>query len=164
MRYALLIYQDEAGAAAPDTEDAQRIYGEYAAFSEQLEAREARLGGEALVGIEAATTVRVRNGEAITTDGPFAETKEQLGGFSDSGSYSINRIRVVIQSIRTQVSKMSILPSLCDAYGCICRCRCHPFGDGNSIINTEISSVCAYVCVYCPTCVHACTRCVRVLE
>jgi hypothetical protein len=81
VRYALLIYQDEAGAAAPDTEDAQRIYGEYAAFTEQLEAREARLGGEALVGIEAATTVRVRNGEAITTDGPFAETKEQLGGF-----------------------------------------------------------------------------------
>ena len=81
MKYALLIYQDEAGAAALDTEDAARIYGEYAAFNEDLEARGARLGGEALVGIDAATTVRVRAGEAITTDGPFAETKEQLGGF-----------------------------------------------------------------------------------
>jgi len=81
MKYALLIYQDEAGAAAPESEEAQRIFGEWFAFNEALDGKGARLGGEALVGVESATTIRVREGEAVTTDGPFAETKEQLGGF-----------------------------------------------------------------------------------
>jgi hypothetical protein len=81
VKYALLIYQDEAGAAAPESDDAQRIFGEWSAYTEALDAKGARLGGEALVGVEAATTVRLRDGEALTTDGPFAETKEQLGGF-----------------------------------------------------------------------------------
>ena len=81
MKYALLIYQDEAGMAAPGSEDAMRIFEEYRVFNEKVEANGTRLGGEALVGVDSATTVRVREGEAITTDGPFAETKEQLGGF-----------------------------------------------------------------------------------
>ena len=81
MKYALLIYQNEAEAAAPGSPDAERIFGEYMGFTEGLDASGANLGGEALVGAESATTVRVRAGETLTTDGPFAETKEQLGGF-----------------------------------------------------------------------------------
>ena len=81
MQYALLIYQDESESAAPDSEDAQRIYGEYFAFTEKITNDGVYLGGEALVGVDSATTVRVRSGEVLTTDGPFAETKEQLGGF-----------------------------------------------------------------------------------
>jgi hypothetical protein len=81
MKYALLIYQDEAKAAAPGSDEAAQMFGEYEGFTAEISERGANLGGEALVGIDAATTVRVRDGEAITTDGPFAETKEQLGGF-----------------------------------------------------------------------------------
>ena len=81
MKYALLIYQDESTQADPSSEEAMRIFGEYAAFTEKLDASGARLGGEALVGVDSATTVRVREEEVLTTDGPFAETKEQLAGF-----------------------------------------------------------------------------------
>jgi len=81
MKYALLIYQDEASSAEPQSEEAQRIMGEYMAFSQKIAENGAHVGGEALVGIDSATTVRVRGGETLTTDGPFAETKEQLGGF-----------------------------------------------------------------------------------
>jgi hypothetical protein len=80
MRYALLIYSDDAEAAS-DPEAQQRIFAEYAQFTAALNDSGRNLGGEALVGVESATTVRVREGETITTDGPFAETKETLGGF-----------------------------------------------------------------------------------
>ena len=76
-----MIYQDETTAADPGSDEAMRIFGEWASFTERLDATGARLGGEALVGIDSATTVRVREGDVMTTDGPFAETKEQLGGF-----------------------------------------------------------------------------------
>jgi hypothetical protein len=55
--------------------------GEYFAFTERIRTSGHFLGGEALQPIQTATTVRVRNGKVSTTDGPFAETKEQLGGF-----------------------------------------------------------------------------------
>jgi hypothetical protein len=53
----------------------------YAAFTEHARATGAYLGGEALEPTETATTVRVRDGQTLTTDGPFAETKEALGGY-----------------------------------------------------------------------------------
>lgn len=81
MKYALLIYQDETAAADPQGDDAERVFGEYRDFTQKIADSGAHLGGEALVGVDSATTVRVRNGETMTTDGPFAETKEQLGGF-----------------------------------------------------------------------------------
>ena len=55
--------------------------GEYFAFTEGIRKSGQHLGGEALQSVQTATTVRVRNGKVSTTDGPFAETKEQLGGF-----------------------------------------------------------------------------------
>jgi hypothetical protein len=55
--------------------------GEYFAFTEGIRKSGHHLGGEALQPVQTATTVRVRNGKLSTTDGPFAETKEQLGGF-----------------------------------------------------------------------------------
>ena len=78
MKYALLIYSDESQSGGADT---QEVMGQYFAFTEEINERGANLGGEALNDTSTATSVQVRDGETITTDGPFAETKEQLGGF-----------------------------------------------------------------------------------
>ena len=81
MKYALLIYGDEAGWADLSEEDRRTLYKEYDEFGHDAAARGLILGGEELTRVSSATTVRVRNGETLVTDGPFAETKEQLGGF-----------------------------------------------------------------------------------
>ena len=76
MQYLLLIYENEKrfSQGYPEAE-----LGEYRAFGKEF--AQAIKGGNALQPTSAAATVRVRNGKALTTDGPFAETKEQLGGF-----------------------------------------------------------------------------------
>ena len=79
MKYALLIYSDPTAEATP--EETAKVMEEYFKFTESINARGINLGGEALAGTDAATTVRVRDNETLTTDGPFAETKEVLGGF-----------------------------------------------------------------------------------
>jgi len=79
MKYACLIYDDEANGPDEASPEFAEMMGGYMAFGEA--AGERILGGEALAPVATATTVSVRNGETITTDGPFAETKEQLGGF-----------------------------------------------------------------------------------
>jgi hypothetical protein len=81
MKYALLIYASEQDWAAQSEEQAQAVNQEYMAFTKDIIDRGLMKGGEALQGTATATTVRVRDGETLTTDGPFAETKEQLGGF-----------------------------------------------------------------------------------
>jgi hypothetical protein len=80
MRYLLLIYGEETGATmTPDAWAA--MMGEYSAYSAWLREQGMHLGGEALKDIGDATSVRVRDGRRIVTDGPFAETKEVLGGY-----------------------------------------------------------------------------------
>lgn len=81
MKYALLIYGEEKARSAPDSTEMQEIMGAYKTYTQELNEAGINLGGEALQGVETATTVRVRDGKTLTTDGPFAETKEQLGGF-----------------------------------------------------------------------------------
>ena len=80
MQYALLIYTPEPTEAPPQEAMAAEME-EYNAFGQHVRDRNAMLGGEALDSIATATTVRVVDGKTITTDGPFAETKETLGGF-----------------------------------------------------------------------------------
>jgi hypothetical protein len=79
MQYALLIYTDETADANASQQEQQAVMAAYNAFGETF--KEKIAGGEALVATNSATTVRVRDGKTLTTDGPFAETKEQLGGF-----------------------------------------------------------------------------------
>ncbi|HET9110226.1 MAG TPA: YciI family protein [Ktedonobacterales bacterium] len=79
MRYALLIYTSEALDAQATEEQNRSISADYFAFGERY--KDKLLGGEALMPTSSATTVRAPEGKALTTDGPFAETKEQLGGF-----------------------------------------------------------------------------------
>jgi hypothetical protein len=81
MRYLCLIYEDEKGFERIPKEEADAVFGEYFTFTEDIKGSGTLLAGEALQPTSTATTVRVRNGKTQTTDGPFAETKEQLGGF-----------------------------------------------------------------------------------
>jgi hypothetical protein len=80
MRYLLLIYTPEAEEAPPD-DVAAASHAAYAEFTRDVKDRGLFQAGEALTPTSTATTVRVVNGETVTTDGPFAETKEALGGF-----------------------------------------------------------------------------------
>jgi hypothetical protein len=81
MRYLCLIYEDEKGWESLPPAESEAIMGEYFAFTEDIRSKGQMVVGEALQPTQTATTVRVRNGKISTTDGPFAETKEQLGGF-----------------------------------------------------------------------------------
>lgn len=81
MRYLCLIYEEEKHVNGMSKNELDAFMGEYFAFTEGIQKSGQHLGGEALQPVETATTVRVRNGKVSTTDGPFAETKEQLGGF-----------------------------------------------------------------------------------
>jgi hypothetical protein len=81
MKYVLLIYADEKAWAAIPPEQQGLEYQKYVEYSRWLEEQGLLVGGDALEGTDHATTVRVRDGKTSTTDGPFAETKEQLGGY-----------------------------------------------------------------------------------
>jgi hypothetical protein len=82
MRYIALIYSQEMDPSAPPSEEEmQAIMEAYTAFTTEARESGAMLAGDALEASSTATCVRVEGGDKIVTDGPFAETKEQLGGF-----------------------------------------------------------------------------------
>src|SRR5260370_20665443 len=81
VRYLLMIYQDEVANAKWRQEELAAEYEAYNAFGPEAQKIAPMQAGEALLPTRTATTVRVRDGKTLTTDGPFAETKEQLGGF-----------------------------------------------------------------------------------
>jgi hypothetical protein len=80
MKYALLIYNDPAAYPADEALD-DSLVAEYAAVTQAMLDSGEMTGGERLARVDVATSIRVRGGEASVTDGPFAETKEHLGGF-----------------------------------------------------------------------------------
>src|SRR5918911_1718726 len=81
MKYLCLIYENEKNWENMPQGDAEAIMNEYFGFTEDIRKSGKYIAGEALQPTATATTVRVRNGKISSTDGPFAETKEQLGGF-----------------------------------------------------------------------------------
>jgi hypothetical protein len=81
MKYALLIYASEDTWTELSEEDREAVYGRYMEFGKWLADRGWARGGEQLASTSSATCVRLRDGKTFTTDGPYAETKEQLGGF-----------------------------------------------------------------------------------
>lgn len=81
MKYLCLIYDEERILAAMPQAEMGQFMGEYMNFTKDIKAKGHWLAGHALKPVASATTVRVRGGKVATTDGPFAETKEQLGGF-----------------------------------------------------------------------------------
>lgn len=81
MQYLLLLYEDEkAWDSIPEAEQ-NKIFGEYTEFTQDIGKSGHMRAGEALQPVRTATTLRLRDGKVSTTDGPFAETREQLGGF-----------------------------------------------------------------------------------
>ena len=81
MKYMLLIYHDEQSWESITEAERQQIYLEYRTLRGELESRGKFLSGSELQPITTATTVRMRDGKELVTDGPFAETHEQLGGY-----------------------------------------------------------------------------------
>ena len=81
MQYLLMIYQNEAEYDKIDPATLQKVYEEYGAFTQSIIQSGNFKAGDALQMTTTATTVRVRDGKTLTTDGPFAETREQLGGY-----------------------------------------------------------------------------------
>jgi hypothetical protein len=81
MKYLCMIYDEEALWPKMSKAEADAMMGEYFHFTEDIKKSGHYLGGNPLQPTHTATTVRLRNGKVSTTDGPFAETKEQLGGY-----------------------------------------------------------------------------------
>jgi hypothetical protein len=81
MKYAFTIYGDESRRASASEEDLQAMSQAYGAVTQEMNEKGVFVAGDGLYPTQTATTVRVREGDREVTDGPFAETKEQLGGF-----------------------------------------------------------------------------------
>ena len=81
MQYLCLIYEDEKIGAGMNPAEQGQLYTDYIKFTDDLKKSGKWKAGEALQPIATATTVRVRDGKTVTTDGPFAETREHLGGY-----------------------------------------------------------------------------------
>ncbi|MBJ6763007.1 YciI family protein [Myxococcaceae bacterium JPH2] len=81
MKYLLMIYENEKGWMELPPKEADQLLAEYGAFTASLKNSGNYIAGHGLQPTATATTVRIRDGKRLTTDGPFAETREQLGGF-----------------------------------------------------------------------------------
>jgi hypothetical protein len=81
MQYMLLIYDEEKAWAKMSQAEAGKVMGDYMTFTQEIKQSGQYQAGAALQSTQTATTVRMREGKRLTTDGPFAETKEQLGGY-----------------------------------------------------------------------------------
>jgi hypothetical protein len=81
MKYMLLIYDAEATLAQMSAEESRAFMADYFKFSEEIRASGHSVAGDALESVRTSTTVRIREGRTSITDGPFAETREQLGGY-----------------------------------------------------------------------------------
>ena len=80
MQYMCLIYSDESTWQNMPEDERNAVYGEYMTFTQSIRDSGNHVAGDALQSISTATSVRVRNGETLVTDGPFAEVKEAIGG------------------------------------------------------------------------------------
>jgi hypothetical protein len=104
MKYLCLIYDEEKKLDAMPKADLDGFMGEYRAFGKEIRENGQYVAGEQLQPSQTATTVRVKNGRTTTTDGPFAETREQLGGFYMIDARDLNeaiQVAAKIPSART---------------------------------------------------------------
>ncbi|GCE13718.1 YciI family protein [Tengunoibacter tsumagoiensis] len=111
MRYLALIYGNEAEAAKMTQAEQEAEFNAYGEFAQAAGESGVLLGGEALHPTSAATTIRVQNGKVLTTDGPFAETKEQLGGYYLIKTDNLDEaIKVASQIPGAKVGSIEIRP------------------------------------------------------
>jgi len=97
MRYMLLIYRDESQWERSPLSERKAAFEEAVAYSEELRNRGLYQGGEPLELGNTATTVRMRDGKATVTDGPFAETKETLGGYSIVDAKDLDEVLAIVR-------------------------------------------------------------------
>lgn len=111
MKYLCLIYDDERKWETMPKQEAEAMLGEYFGFTEAIKKSGHLLGGEALQPTQTATTVRVRQGKISTTDGPFAETKEQLGGYYLINAKDLNdAIQVASRIPSARIGSVEVRP------------------------------------------------------
>ena len=111
MKYLCLIYDDEKKIAGMPQSESDAFMGDYFTFTEDIRKSGHYIAGEALHPVETATTVRIRNGRLSTTDGPFAETKEQLGGFYLIEAADLNdAIRVASKIPSARIGSIEVRP------------------------------------------------------
>ena len=111
MKYLCLIYDDEKLYETMTKEQGDAFMGEYFAFTEGIKASGHYVGGEALQPVSTATTIRIRNGKMSTTDGPFAETKEQLGGYYLVEAKDLNEaIQVAAKIPSVKIGSIEVRP------------------------------------------------------
>ncbi len=111
MKYLCLIYDSETKRAAMSKSELDSRIGEYFAFNDGIRKSGHYLAGEALQPVQTAVTVRVRDGKLSTTDGPFAKTKEQLGGFYLIDAADLNEaIQVASKIPSAQLGSVEVRP------------------------------------------------------
>jgi hypothetical protein len=116
MKYLCLIYDEEQKLGAMRSDELDAFLDEYRVFTEEIVGSGHFVAGEELQPVNTATTVRIRNGRVSTTDGPFAETKEQLGGFYLIEARDLNdaiQVAAKIPSARTgsiEVRPVTVYP------------------------------------------------------
>ena len=103
MQYLLLIYDDEAKMKSATQADQNAMFKEYGEFTASIVKSGNMKAGDALQPSSTATTVRVREGKTLTTDGPFAETREQLGGFYLVEAKDLDEARAIAAKIPSAV-------------------------------------------------------------
>ena len=111
MKYLCLIYDEEKKLNAMSKAEGDAFMGEYFGFTEGIKKSGHYLGGNALQPVQTATTVRVRNGKVSTTDGPFAETQEQLGGYYLIEAKDLNdAIQVAAKIPSSRIGSIEVRP------------------------------------------------------
>ena len=111
MKYLCLIYDEEKKLEKMSKDEGDAFMGEYFAFTDGIKQSGHHVASEALQPISTATTIRMRNGKLSTTDGPFAETKEQLGGFYLIEARDLNdAIQVAAKIPSVRIGSIEIRP------------------------------------------------------
>jgi hypothetical protein len=111
MKYLCLIYDEEKKLNAMPKNESDAFMGEYFGFTEGIKKSGHYLGGNALQPVQTATTVRLRNGKVSTTDGPFAETQEQLGGYYLIEAKDLNdAIQVAAKIPSSRIGSIEVRP------------------------------------------------------
>lgn len=101
MQYLILIYENEAESQARAPEEQKQTWGEYMAFTKSIKESGNFKAGDALQKTSTATTIRIRDGKQLVTDGPFAETREQLGGYYLIEAKDLDEARAVAARVPT---------------------------------------------------------------
>lgn len=111
MRYLCLIYDEEKKIEQMSQKESEAFMGDYFTFTDNIRKSGHHIAGDALQPVATATTVRVRNGKISTTDGPFAETKEQLGGYYLINAKDLNEaIQIAAKIPSAKIGSIEVRP------------------------------------------------------